>query len=199
MLVTSILERGLKSFLQSPGTCPAIYSSWSPPCSSSPSFLEEYSSLFHHILFCCTSFLVALHCTLWSQVLKLRFETIHWNEQLRSCWLLSKVTWIDWSDILQILFIKCKLRSFHWKTSKYWSMLWKFLPLWQRWLEILIHDTVLLFSVPKWSTTNINLRRPFQEQSTRLRLYAVPPSLSVSAWHPKFDQIKCVREHIWLW
>ena len=45
-------------------------------------------------------------------------------------------------------------------------------------------------SIPKYSTTNIEIRTPFQEQSTLLHLDAVPPSLWGSTWHP---ELNCIR------
>ena len=63
-------------------------------------------------------------------------------------------------------------------------------------LTTLIHDTMMELSIPKCSTTNIEIRTPFQEQSTLLHLDAVPPSLWGSTWHPELNCIRNAMEQI---
>ena len=57
-------------------------------------------------------------------------------------------------------------------------------------------------SIPKCSTTNIEIRTPFQEQSTLLHLDAVPPFLWGSTWHPELNCIRNAMDQIanyWVW
>ena len=66
-------------------------------------------------------------------------------------------------------------------------------------MKTLTYITMLQSSIPKCFATNIKIRTPFQEQSTRLHLYAVPPSLWGSTLRPELNCIRNGRHQIWVW